>query len=123
MVNILLVEDETTELRMLEFILSKNGYVVTCAENGQIALSILKSKKDFDIVVSDINMDVMNGIELKENINLDNELKKIPFIFLTSVVSNEVQEKCKILGCDLYLFKPFVKFDIVKEIERVLVKF
>jgi len=118
--KILLVEDEITEIRILEFTLSKNGHLVTCSDNGNSALDILKYEKDFDLIISDINMEKINGIELRKTINTDSNLKKIPFIFLTSLINDETKKECENLGCDLYLFKSFVKFDIAKKAKEVL---
>lgn len=118
--KILLVEDEMTEAKMLEYILTKNDHSVVIVLNGEEALKALEKQNSFDLIISDINMDKMSGIELKKNINKNEKMKRIPFIFLTSIVDDHTEDECRELGCDLYLLKPFVKFDIAKRVSKVL---
>ena len=118
--KILLVEDEMTEAKMLEYVLAKNDHSVVCVVNGEEALKALAKHNNIDLIISDINMDKMTGIELKKHINKDEKLKRIPFIFLTSIVDDHTEDQCRDLGCSLYLLKPFVKFDIAKKVAQVL---
>lgn len=119
MSKILLVEDEMIEQRLLDSVLSSKHNVV-CANDGAEAFKILEKQNDFDLIISDINMNKMNGIQLKTVINYDKNLKKIPFMFLTNVKNDHVENECLKLGADLYIHKPFVKFDILKEVNKIL---
>ena len=65
--RILVVDDEESIREFLEIMLKKEGYEVTCAADGQIALDLIK-KKSFDLVISDLQMPNVTGIELLKQV-------------------------------------------------------
>ena len=65
--RILVVDDEESIREFLEIMLRKEGYEVTCAEDGQAALDLIK-KKSVDMVISDMQMPNMTGLELLKNV-------------------------------------------------------
>jgi CheY-like chemotaxis protein len=108
--NILLIEDNSINQLLAQTILNGLGYEVTLAENGQIALDILSSNEiQFDIVLMDLMMPVMNGYEASTAIrkNERNEIKNIPIIAITADVTSSVKEKCFEIGINAYISKPF----------------
>ncbi|GIQ61054.1 hypothetical protein Flavo103_41900 [Flavobacterium collinsii] len=114
--NILLVEDNIINRMVAINSLHYFNCVVTEATNGLEAIEILKNKK-FDIILMDVQMPQMDGIEA--TIKIREELKlQTPIIALTaSAFKSEVGE-CKNAGMDDYITKPFEEFDLIETISR-----
>ena len=117
--KILVVDDDKMNLRMAEFILKKNGYVVIKAERAKSALEILK-EQEVEVILLDIEMPEMNGFELMEILKEDEKLKKIPVIFLTADRSAETEEKCFELGAVDYIGKPFIPTIMLQRVKRTI---
>src|ERR1700756_3792717 len=108
--RILVVDDEESIREFLEIMLRKEGYEVTCAEDGQKALDILK-KKNFDMVISDMQMPNMTGLELLKNCK--DQYPDIMFMMITAFGTTETAVEAMKLGAYDYLSKPF-KIDEVR---------
>jgi len=105
--KILIVDDSKTIRQQVSFTLSKGGYEVVEAEDGQIGYDTLKGTADIAMVISDVNMPNMNGIEMVETISKDDSVNKVPIIMLTTEGSGELIEKAKAAGAKGWLVKPF----------------
>ena len=81
MYNILVVEDEVNILKLMNIRLTKSGFNVFTAENGESALAVIK-KEEIDLVVADVMMPVMDGFELIENIRAEG--RSMPVIIVTA---------------------------------------
>jgi len=104
--KILVVDDKEEGRKLLEAVLTHNGYEVVSAENGKQALEILESDA-IDIIIADILMPVMDGYTLLSNCKSDPKLKNLPFIFYTATYVSDEDEKLAIdLGADLFIRKP-----------------
>ena len=84
--------------------LESEGYEVVLAENGRKAWEILQQQK-IDMVISDIEMPVMNGIELVREIRASDKFRRMPVIALTSLTSQNQKEQGLRAGFDRYEFK------------------
>ena len=105
--RVLAVDDSPINLRMLESALGRLGVLVTLARDGQEALDILKaSPRDFDLVLMDIQMPVMDGLEATREIRQNPELGKLPVIALTAGVLPEEREAALNAGMYDFLAKP-----------------
>lgn len=103
--RILLAEDSSFMREMIRAYLEADGYQVTGAENGQHALSLLE-KGDFDLLVSDIRMPLMDGVELIREMRLSGgRLKDLPAVALTSLDAEEDRKAALDAGYDEYLVK------------------
>ena len=102
--KILLAEDSPFFLRVVKSYLESEGYEVVTAENGREALERLHQIK-VDLVVSDIEMPLMNGIELVRAIRANPALRELPAIALTSLTDDKNREKGLRAGFDLYEHK------------------
>jgi len=111
--KLLFVEDEDDLLEIISDTLSKLDADFVTAKNGQDALDVLSTHK-IDIVVTDINMPVMNGLELIKNIN--EHYPEVQVIIMSAHTENEYIRKADELGVKDYLIKPF---DFIKFIELV----
>lgn len=117
--KILVVDDDPSLRNMLAIVLKKNGYDVTCTESGKTSLEKLK-KESFDLVISDIKMPDINGIDLLKKIK--SITPEIPVIMITAYASaNDAVEAMK-LGAEDYVTKPFSLDELKIIIERAIYK-
>jgi len=118
-VKILVIDDDPSIRNMLEIVLKKSGYDVTCTDSGKSALEKLK-KETFDLIISDIKMPDITGIELLKKIKAINP--EIPVILITAFASaNDAVEAMK-LGAEDYVTKPFNLDELRIIIHRALYK-
>jgi len=102
--NILIVDDDSSLRNMLSIVLKKEGYIIFSAENGKTAIKLLK-KNHVDLIISDIKMPDISGIDLLQKVKSINP--ELPFILITAFSStNDAIEAMK-LGADDYITKPF----------------
>jgi DNA-binding response OmpR family regulator len=119
--KILVIEDDTNIRNNVVEILEVNGYKPKAAVDGEEAIDILKSYLP-DLIISDILMPNLTGLELKERLETSNTLKKIPFIFLSAKADLQDIREGMNLGADDYLTKPFKLADLLKTIKIRLSK-
>ena len=100
---ILVVDDEQNFLELMMRILSKRGFAVKTAANGDEALKLLE-QQSFDLALLDIKMGPMNGIQLLEKIKEREPLVKA--IMMTAYPTNETRAQAMDLGASAYLTKP-----------------
>lgn len=112
--KLLFVEDEEDLLSIISDALTKLEANFLTANNGIEALEILKNNPDINAIVTDINMPLMNGLEMIENII--NQGINIPIIVMSAHTENEYIIKAKEYGVNEYLLKPF---DFIKFIELI----
>jgi len=123
-IRILLVEDNDINLILADKILKKNGFdQVDVARNGEEAVSSL-TKKDYDLVIMDINMPVMDGLEASRQIRGRSDIRnpKVTIIALTANVSEEFKKECFDNGINDYLAKPFKKEKLIEMIKKFFPK-
>lgn len=108
--RILVVDDEESIREFLDIMLRKEGYEVTCAEDGQKAFDIIK-KKTFDMVISDLQMPNMTGIELLRAVR--DQYPDLLFMMITAFGTTETAVEAMKLGAYDYITKPF-KIDEVR---------
>lgn len=119
--TILIVEDEPEVCDNIAEILTNNSYKVIKANNGLDAMQSL-DKKIPDLIVSDIVMPGVDGLQLLEFIQNSKRLSQIPFVFLTAKTSNDDIRQGMLQGADDYLTKPFRAKDLLKTVEVRLKK-
>lgn len=107
--NILVADDSETMRAVVKKTVSMSGVSVGEfheAADGKEALAIL-AKNWIDVILSDINMPEMSGMELLQKISEDEDLSKIPLIFISTEASEARQEEARKLGAAGYVKKPF----------------
>lgn len=114
--NILIVEDDTAIREGVAEFLKENEYEVLCAEDGEKALEILKSK-EIHLALLDIMLPKKNGIEVLKELRTFSEL---PVIMLTAVTDEETQVQTFDNFADDYICKPFSLILLLKRIEALL---
>lgn len=117
--RILVAEDNPTNQQVAKELLEEEGALIEIAENGEIALQSLESKKyHFDIVLMDVQMPVMDGFvatwRIRKNIDFDD----LPIIAMTANAMADDREKCLSAGMDEHIGKPFDIEELVAVIRR-----
>jgi two-component system, chemotaxis family, chemotaxis protein CheY len=115
--KILIIEDDEPLCWLLDRILT-GKYEITILQNGLDALSWLSSNTLPDLIISDLTMPSLDGIELLENIHTSGILRNIPVIILSGSEDPEKRKKCLALGASSYLIKPFEPQLLIEEIEN-----
>ena len=117
--NILIVEDSPVEAEMLRRTLVKAGYAVNVAHNGEEGLQAAHKQRPA-LVLSDINMPVMNGFELCRAIKYDDDLWNVPLMLLT--VLSEPKDIIEAINCgaDAYVVKPFGEANLLGRVRSLL---
>jgi two-component system chemotaxis response regulator CheY len=116
--KVLIVEDSPTMRQLLSFILKRiKGVNVVEAKDGVDALKKMSVNK-FDLVITDINMPIMDGLKLVNLIRKDDIHKNVPIIIVTTEGGQEDKERAMALGANAYITKPIQSthvLDIVKQ--------
>lgn len=120
MKKVLVIEDDPALSWLLEQILCKSYKVVTVS-NGMEAWSWLSDGNIPDLIVSDIKMPSIDGIELLENLRVSGLFKGIPVIVVSGQADPDVRRKCLDEGAIAYITKPFEPEKLLKEIEYPLI--
>jgi len=121
MEKILVAEDDAEIRTGIKYLLAGEGFEVIEAEDGNKALEVLNSNK-VDLIISDIMMPNKNGYDLLNEIQKDEQLTSIPFLFLTAKTSYEDFRKGMNLGVDDYITKPFKAYELLQAINVRLKK-
>ena len=122
--HLLLAEDDAVNQLVAEEILVQQGWQVTVVENGLQALEVLANHSDIDLVLMDVQMPEMNGLEATEQIRR-NELtsdRHLPIIALTAHALQGDRERCLDAGMDDYVAKPLHPENLIKIINRNILK-
>src|ERR1044072_4641464 len=117
--EILIAEDSRTQAEALRTLLADAGFDVRVARSGAEALESLR-KKRADLVVSDVIMPRMTGLELCRAIRTNAELRDIPFILLTSLVDQLDVVRGLECGADNYITKPYEPEQLLRRVDRTL---
>jgi len=116
--TILVVDDEKDILTELEFILRKKGFEVVTAVNGREALELVKKSKP-DLIILDLFMPVVGGVQFGKELKASDETKNIPVILLTASADN-VEEKRIECMADAYVVKPYDYREVLEKIYEYL---
>ena len=117
--TILIVEDEPRNLKLLHDLLQRFGYEILEAPDGELGVK-LAGEKIPDMILMDIMMPKMDGLEATRIIKADEKTKHIPIIALTSYAMKGDREKTIEAGCDGYIAKPIDIKEVLKAIEHYL---
>jgi CheY-like chemotaxis protein len=121
MSDILIVEDNPVNQKLIAFLLARAGYSYEVAENGADALQRL-DKNQFKLVLMDMMMPVMNGYDATKAIRANPKTRNLPVIALTANAMKGEDEKCRAAGCSEYLAKPYSKDQILNAISVLIRK-
>lgn len=105
--KILVVDDSNTIRQQVGMCLTGAGYTVVEAADGAEGLSTIKSTPDIAMVICDVNMPNMNGIEMLEAVHADGNFSKLPVIMLTTEGQPALISRAKKAGAKGWIVKPF----------------
>ncbi len=123
MVKVLIVEDSDSTRSMMRTIVEDLGeeYLVFDARNGFEALRMLPAE-EFQLILTDINMPDINGLELINFVKTNERYKEIPMIIVSTERTEEDRKRGLELGADAYITKPFKPEELQETVKRVLGK-
>lgn len=117
--RILLVEDNEANLELAKYLLEMGGHTVLTAEDGAEGLAVARREHP-DLMISDLQMPVMDGYEFLRQVRLDASLKELPVIALTAFSMSGDRKKVLVAGFDGYLSKPIDPETFATRIESFL---
>lgn len=119
--RVLAVDDDMINLKLLKSMLKKSGRVIEVVEakNGADAIGVLKSREDIDLILLDIIMPIMGGIEMLKVVRADDSLRQLPIIVLTT--DETKKSEALEFGANGFLMKPIRSDDLINKIATVIV--
>ncbi len=119
--KVLAVDDDMINLKLLKSMLMKNDDVLEVieAKNGADAINVLKERNDIDMILLDIIMPVMGGLEMLQIVRADENLKQLPIIVLTTDETKKTE--ALELGANGFLMKPVRAHDVAEKIATLAI--
>jgi len=118
MARVLIVDDETDVLETLSVLLRSEGHEVVAVSEGLEAMKKVRSMEHFDLLVSDIRMAPIDGLELLEYARKDRPALAI--VVISAYLDDEVIRRAEELGCSQFIRKPFKLEDVIFAIHKAL---
>ncbi len=119
--TVLVVEDDPTILQLLEVNFEMEGFIVVRAEDGELGLAAAREIHP-DVVVSDVMMPKMSGLELVKALKASSATKSIPVILLSAKAQGADVRSGLEAGADDYVTKPFEPLDLIDRVNAVLLR-
>jgi CheY-like chemotaxis protein len=119
--HILIVEDDNKNIILLRDILDISGYVTIEAGDGKSAVELAKKEMP-DLILMDIQLPVMDGLEATKRIKADPATQKIPIFALTAFAMSGDREKVIQAGCDDYISKPYDIKELLEKVKNILMR-
>lgn len=117
--KILIVDDSESIREVVSFTLENEGYNILSANDGKDALKHLDGQS-IDLVITDLHMPNMNGIDLIKEIRNMDSYKRIPILFLTTESQATKKQEAKDAGATGWIIKPFVPAKLIAAINKVI---
>ena len=117
--RILVVEDQEDNRQILRDLLTKNGFAIDEAENGEEALVAVVRQRP-DLILMDIQLPLLDGYEATRRIKANPELRSIPIIVVTSYALSGDEAKAREAGCDAYVTNPYSPRQLLAKIKEYL---
>ena len=120
MTKILLLDDNSDIVTLLEMVLNQQGYEVISGRNGQEGMNMLEQDKLApDLIISNYHMPQMDGLDFLGHVRENPQFSSIPFILLTAAPAVQWQQQATQLGANAFLPKPF-RIDLLKKTIRAV---
>ncbi len=118
--TILIVDDSESIREVVSFTLENAGYNVLVGIDGKDALKFLDGQNEIDLLITDLYMPNMNGIELIRHVRADANYQRIPILFLTTESQRDKKMEAKAAGATGWIIKPFVPAKLLSALNKVL---
>ena len=115
--TILVVEDNALNLKLLHDLLEYSGYTILATSLGEAAIELARQHKP-DLILLDIQLPDMSGMEVAQRLKADEQTRAIPIIAVTAFAMAGDQAKILASGCDFYIAKPFNVTELLQLVER-----
>ena len=119
MAKILIIEDNATNMKLATILLESAGYTVLSATDAEAGLTSARSEQP-DLILMDIHLPGMDGLEATMLLKRDNATRAIPVIALTALAMKGDEERIRAAGCDGYIAKPMGYRDFLATIAAQL---
>ncbi|TAL30582.1 MAG: response regulator [Alphaproteobacteria bacterium] len=119
--KVLIVEDNELNMKLFDDLLGAHGYDTIKTRDGMKVLDLARSEKP-DLIVMDIQLPEVSGLEVTQWLKKDNDLKHIPVVAVTAFAMKGDEEKIRQGGCEDYVSKPISIIDFMKVIQKHLEK-
>jgi two-component system, cell cycle response regulator DivK len=117
--RILIVEDNDLNMKLLQDLLEVHGYVTLQTKDGMEALKLARLHHP-DLILMDIQLPDVSGLEVTKWIKGDDDLKTIPIIAVTAFVMKGDEEQIREGGCEAYIAKPISVVNLLRTVRRLL---
>ncbi len=117
--TLLAVDDEQSILMIIDFVFGKKDYQVVQKTNGKEALNYMHQGNIPDVIIADLNMPEMNGLEFIHQVRASGYFREIPLIMLSGNEDTSEKIKCLKAGADDYLIKPFNPEELEARIDNL----
>jgi two-component system chemotaxis response regulator CheY len=117
--KILIVDDSRTIRQQVNFTLQKSGFVVVEADNGEKGIEVLAANPDVALVLSDVNMPNMGGLDMLEKIRANPNYANLPVVILTTEGAADMLERAKSLGAKGWVVKPFKPDQLIAVVNKL----
>lgn len=118
--HILIVDDSKTVRNLVAFIMKKEGFKVTTAEDGLDGLEKLYSASEVDLIVSDVNMPRMDGLTFIKTVREQEAYRDIPIVVLSTEGQDKDIQTGLTVGANLYMVKPAQPEKLVRNVKMLL---
>ena len=119
--KVLIVEDNELNMKLFDDLLGAHGYETIKTRDGMKVLELARDHKP-DLIVMDIQLPEVSGLEVTQWLKKDNDLKNIPVVAVTAFAMKGDEEKIRQCGCEDYVSKPISIIDFMKVIQKHLEK-
>ena len=119
--KILVVDDEPNIALSVEYLMKRQGYEVTIANDGQQALDMLAEQIP-DLMILDVMMPHKNGFDVCIEVRSNDAMSRLPILMLTAKGREAEMKKGLSLGADAYITKPFSTHDLVAKVNELLAR-
>src|SRR5918999_3746123 len=117
--KILIVEDDELNMKLFNDILEAHGYMTLQTKDGLDTLQIARLHRP-DLILMDIQLPVVSGLEITKRLKTDEELRGIPVVAVTAFAMKGDEEKIRQSGCDAYMTKPISIAGLMRVVEHHL---
>ena len=117
--RVLIAEDEPHIVESLSFVLTRAGYEVASAPDGETAYESLSAAPP-DLMILDVMLPRMNGFDLLRRLRADPALSALPVILLTAKGQSQDRRTARDIGADAFITKPFSNRDVVEHVRRLV---
>ena len=117
--TILIVEDNELNMKLFHDLLEAHNYQTLQTRDGSDALALAREHMP-DLILMDIQLPGVSGLEVTRQIKADDELKKIPVVAVTAFAMKGDEEKIREGGCEAYIAKPISVDNFISTIQRIL---